>query len=560
MKIRKISFSNHKFFGNLNLDFTDKNGRTVNTIIIAGENGVGKSYLLNTIFGLSASLNPLIKKNEKLLFEIELFEEEIEILKKSDYGIHFDKEIEDNIFEINLNYNEVDPIKRISIKAKRVNSRIFDFDSLLFSNNQTKNILRTIFSDVEINFNPDPIKTVTTSEIDNQDIGSVRSNNKLATEITQLLIDVQSSDALDFSEWARNNTGKIIDHDKIDVRLKRFTSAFEFMFPTKKYKKIKNVEKQKRIVFEEFGKEMGIEKLSSGEKQIVFRGSFLLKDKKSSMGALILIDEPEISLHPKWQLKVLSFFKKLFTDHEGNQTSQLIISTHSPFIIHNYNRNDDKVIVLNKDTNGLISALTEPKFYSWSTEKIVLEAFDIVHELDKNKITVFLEGETDEIYFNKCLKVFDKIKEQINFKWIGRTKKDGNAENTGKSALDLAQIFFTANMEFAKNNIILLYDNDTNKIENKIENLLICKMNLNIENIIYKRGIENLLTLIPEIDICKYYKEKSKKDEYSAESKYVTLDKKKLCKFICEELDSENQKIVLKKIDDEIIRLLEISE
>jgi len=54
---------------------------------------------------------------------------------------------------------------------------------------------------------------------------------------------------------------------------------------------------------------MSISQLSSGEKQIVFRGSFLLKDKESSKGALILIDEPEISLHPNWQLKVLSFFK-----------------------------------------------------------------------------------------------------------------------------------------------------------------------------------------------------------------------------------------------------------
>jgi len=48
------------------------------------------------------------------------------------------------------------------------------------------------------------------------------------------------------------------------------------MFPKKKHRRIENTEGNKEIIFEEGGREMNIEKLSSGEKQIVFRGSFLL--------------------------------------------------------------------------------------------------------------------------------------------------------------------------------------------------------------------------------------------------------------------------------------------
>jgi predicted ATP-binding protein involved in virulence len=55
MKIRKITYTNNLIFGDLELDLTDSNGKTVNTIIIAGENGVGKSLLLNNI------LSPLRK-------------------------------------------------------------------------------------------------------------------------------------------------------------------------------------------------------------------------------------------------------------------------------------------------------------------------------------------------------------------------------------------------------------------------------------------------------------------------------------------------------------------
>ena len=64
MKIRKIEFTNHPIFGGLTLDFTDATGKIINTIIIAGENGVGKSLLLNTIFEFS-NLNLLVKNETK---------------------------------------------------------------------------------------------------------------------------------------------------------------------------------------------------------------------------------------------------------------------------------------------------------------------------------------------------------------------------------------------------------------------------------------------------------------------------------------------------------------
>jgi hypothetical protein len=39
-----------------------------------------------------------------------------------------------------------------------------------------------------------------------------------------------------------------------------------------------------------------------------------LQNKNSINGNPILIDEPEISLHPNWQLKILDFYKNIFID------------------------------------------------------------------------------------------------------------------------------------------------------------------------------------------------------------------------------------------------------
>ncbi|KHT37971.1 AAA family ATPase [Pectobacterium brasiliense] len=68
-----------------------------------------------------------------------------------------------------------------------------------------------------------------------------------------------------------------------------------------------------------------INELSSGEKQLIYT---LLKVANSNRkNQIILMDEPEISLHLSWQEKLLSSIKKLRPD------SQIIVVTHSPGIL-----------------------------------------------------------------------------------------------------------------------------------------------------------------------------------------------------------------------------------
>lgn len=52
MKLRSIKFIDHPIIGDLSLDFT-VHGKPVDTVIFAGENGTGKSTILNLIMSLS---------------------------------------------------------------------------------------------------------------------------------------------------------------------------------------------------------------------------------------------------------------------------------------------------------------------------------------------------------------------------------------------------------------------------------------------------------------------------------------------------------------------------
>ena len=69
-KIRKITFNNHPILNNLCLDFCDSDGNAVDTVIIAGENGCGKSTILECLYNFPAEI--LILKqllNSKLMIK-----------------------------------------------------------------------------------------------------------------------------------------------------------------------------------------------------------------------------------------------------------------------------------------------------------------------------------------------------------------------------------------------------------------------------------------------------------------------------------------------------------
>lgn len=82
-----------------------------------------------------------------------------------------------------------------------------------------------------------------------------------------------------------------------------------------------------QIVNKRSGKEVSLEKLSSGEKQIISIFSRLYLQESSPVA--ILFDEPELSLSMEWQ-------KKLLQDiYDSGKCAFLLAATHSPFIFDN---------------------------------------------------------------------------------------------------------------------------------------------------------------------------------------------------------------------------------
>lgn len=299
IRILKVRCKNHYLFGDMEFDFTN-NGHPVDTIIIAGENGVGKSTLLDIIFNLTGGYTNLPLGEYEADF---LLDEQLTTYKMS---------------------------------VKLYNSRNTKFEPYI-----GKNKLISIFSDVGINYHKEhAIDSVTSKTLD-ATFDSQKSQANLAQEIEQLLIDVQDIDSNEIAFEVREAKAKGLGIDVIntDKRISRFIKAFNYIFNNKlTWGGITNENGKQIYFYNKFHDNILLSSLSSGEKQIVYRGAYLLKDSNSLKGATVLIDEPEISLHPEWQKKIMNYYKNIFTDENGIQTSQIFAVTHSPFIIHNENR------------------------------------------------------------------------------------------------------------------------------------------------------------------------------------------------------------------------------
>lgn len=328
IKIKSIQFpQEHSVLGNLELNFCDNNGTPADTIIIAGENGTGKTTILEEIYKVMRYGTDC--KNLKLKVLCDSADYEIDYYGEQDYKGNFEGKIVSYIDKIKVNG---DPNKyQYSIEK------------------ETK--FNSIYSTVNINFSSDKIEVIKASNVDNKDRTHNKFNEKTATNIKQLFVDITNYDNKIIADKARENMGEKITEEMLQGRMDRFKNAFDDMFINNiKYKGIDNINGNIEILFEKKGKEISIDDLSSGEKQIVFRGAFLLQDKEALNGAVVLIDEPEISMHPKWQQKILDYYRKLFLDN-NKQTSQIIVSTHSNFVIENALKLDNCVIIALQENN-----------------------------------------------------------------------------------------------------------------------------------------------------------------------------------------------------------------
>jgi predicted ATPase len=124
----------------------------------------------------------------------------------------------------------------------------------------------------------------------------------------------------------------------------------------------------------------------------------------------VLIDEPELSLHPSWQYRYIELLNKIFENFKG---CHIIIASHSHFIVSDLSINNSSVITLKKVNGNIQSNLLPESTFGWSAEDILLNVFDMPTTRNyyvSNKVTEALEliGEN-----KKSEKRFKKLSDEL---------------------------------------------------------------------------------------------------------------------------------------------------
>ena len=159
--------------------------------------------------------------------------------------------------------------------------------------------------------------------------GSV-SGDEVTTEYLNKLLDYSLKGSL-LKSYAENMKKKLEIFEDLEDKIEIFTTHINNLF---KYKEMK-VDLEKGFVFSlndglEKGRIINPIDLSSGEQhEVILNYELIFKTEENSV---ILIDEPEISLHMLWQKK---FIDNLLDIAKKNSLN-IIVATHSPDIVNNH--------------------------------------------------------------------------------------------------------------------------------------------------------------------------------------------------------------------------------
>ncbi len=309
--------------------------------LIAGKPGMGKSYIMKMLYAIDEFYHK--KLNGELIKNFINEDKKILYMLLNLYSYDNKEELKSFLDENNfteyrniLNKNNdknFDGLVKYNIKKINdlINLSEKEKISLFISN-----ILNSIFSDYnqissnfEVNYESLNIK------LENENINIIFDEKVNLRNISDIVF-VETPLILEFKKFMNKEEGKTPYH--IGSLLKILDTDYSFkdkeqeMFIkefTRKSKEIinGNIENSgDSFIYKRGDKNYDIVNASSGIKSIGLL-QYLVTNKALKQGSVLFWEEPEVHLHPSWQLKMVELFLEL-----QKNGVRIVFSTHSPYM------------------------------------------------------------------------------------------------------------------------------------------------------------------------------------------------------------------------------------
>ena len=327
IKVKNLDINNFKGIKKLELDFTyQENNSILNNIVIYGINGSGKSTILEAIY-LCLIVASTYHKSEDLkriesylINSISLGSEWI-YNNKNEFKIGITLEDNESLINGTLIYHQTNGLKWNIEDNKKLSSDFQDSFTYLSSYrllnpstvysagdwSEIERIEDSVFRD-KMRYRRDPRYR----ENNSFPSLSLQFENNYRT-VKQYLVNLITDKKVEALTIENKNI------------LEKIKESFKIFFPNKEFleklSRTDNSKDYRLMIKNEDGSIVDLDQLSSGEREVIAFFTYLCT--KAINNSILIIDEPELHLHPKWQSIILYSLHQIFPN------SQIFLATHS---------------------------------------------------------------------------------------------------------------------------------------------------------------------------------------------------------------------------------------
>ena len=329
MKIKSLKIQNHYLFKDNEIRFFNENNEMLKTVVLAGINGSGKTTLLKLIVEIITN-----NKNSEM--------------SKVMLNINEDEEFFlENKFGFSIKNNEYGNSSDSRLLAPPI-----------FFEKKERFSPRLVFLPTEINFSNLEANN-RNYKLENKFYYLV--NQKTVNDVPSYLVSMVNTEIFKYEDLPIKEAVRKVCEE--------INSIFTLLDIDIEMVGVNKDSNNMPLFKNKFGAEFDINSLSSGEKQLFLRAMTLkMLDINNSV---ILIDEPEISLHPKWQQKIVKVYESI------GENNQIIIATHSPHIVSSVKSESLKLLVKSDEGIEILQGEEIIGSYGYPVERVLTELMGV---------------------------------------------------------------------------------------------------------------------------------------------------------------------------------------